>query len=58
MPFSTIELHERSAIPNDLAALVDRRFVTASETNVTARLNEARVKALTGQDPITARFLH
>lgn len=58
MPFSTIELHERSAIPNDLAALVDRRFVTAAETNATSRLNEARVKALTGGDPITARFLH
>lgn len=58
MPFSTIELHERSAIPNDLAALVDRRFVTAAETNATAKLNEARIKALTGGDPITARFLH
>jgi putative DNA primase/helicase len=58
MPFSTIELHDRSAIPNDLAALVDRRFVTAAETNATARLNEARIKALTGGDPITARFLH
>jgi putative DNA primase/helicase len=58
MPFSTIELKERSAIPNDLAALVDRRFVTAAETNQGTRLNEARIKALTGCDPITARFLH
>jgi putative DNA primase/helicase len=58
MPFSTIELKERNAIPNDLAALVDRRFVTASETNQGTRLNEARIKALTGCDPLTARFLH
>jgi putative DNA primase/helicase len=58
MPFTTVELHERSAIPNDLAALVNRRFVTASETNEGTRLNEARVKALTGCDPMTARFLH
>jgi putative DNA primase/helicase len=58
MPFSTIELRDRTAIPNDLAALVDRRFVTASETNQGARLNEARIKALTGCDPVTARFLH
>jgi putative DNA primase/helicase len=58
MPFSTIELHARAAIPNDLAALVGRRFVVASETNDGSRLNEARVKALTGCDPITARFLH
>lgn len=58
MPFATIEMKDRTAIPNDLAALVGRRFVTASETNDGARLNEARVKALTGCDPITARFLH
>jgi putative DNA primase/helicase len=58
MPFSTIELRDRTAIPNDLAALVGRRFIIASETNDGARLNEARVKALTGCDPVTARFLH
>jgi putative DNA primase/helicase len=58
MPFATIEMRDRSAIPNDLAALVNRRFVSASETNDGIRLNEARVKALTGCDPVTARFLH
>lgn len=58
MPFSTIEMHQRSAIPNDLAALDGKRFVVAAETNDGTRLNEARVKALTGCDPITARFLH
>jgi putative DNA primase/helicase len=58
MPFTTIEMKDRTAIPNDLAALVGRRFVIASETNDGTRLNEARVKALTGCDPVTARFLH
>ena len=58
MPFATVEMRDRSAIPNDLAALAGRRLVIASETNDGARLNEARVKALTGCDPITARFLH
>jgi putative DNA primase/helicase len=58
MPFATIEMRDRASIPNDLAALVNRRFVTASETNDGARLNEARVKTLTGCDPVTARFLH
>ena len=58
MPFATMELHDRAAIPNDIAALVNRRFVIASETNDGTRLNEARVKALTGCDPMTARFLH
>ena len=58
MPFATIEIRDRAAIPNDLAALVGRRFVITSETNDGTRLNEARIKALTGCDPITARFLH
>jgi putative DNA primase/helicase len=58
MPFATLEMRDRAGIPNDVAALAGRRFVVASETNDGARLNEARVKALTGCDPVTARFLH
>ncbi len=57
-PFATFEQMSRSGIPNDLAALAGRRIVTASEVNEGTRLNEARLKALTGGDPITARFLH
>jgi putative DNA primase/helicase len=57
-PFSTFELRTRSSIPNDLAALAGARLVTASETAEDTRLNESRLKALTGGDPITARFLH
>jgi putative DNA primase/helicase len=57
LPFSALELSDRSSIPNDIAKLVDKRFVTASETNAVL-LNESRIKALTGRDPITARFLH
>jgi len=57
-PFSTFELHQRANIPNDLAALEFKRFVCSSETNDDTRLNEARIKALTGGDPITARYLH
>ncbi len=58
LPFSALELHERSGIPNDIAKIVGKRFVTSSESGETRRLNEARVKALTGRDPMTARFLH
>lgn len=58
LPFSALELHDRSGIPNDIAKIVGRRFVTSSETGESRRLNEARIKALTGRDPITARFLH
>jgi putative DNA primase/helicase len=57
-PFSTFELHQRSSIPNDMAALENKRFVSSSETNDNTRLNEARIKALSGGDPITARYLH
>jgi putative DNA primase/helicase len=57
-PFSTFELYQRAAIPNDLAALEFKRFVTSSETNDNTRLNEARIKAISGGDPITARYLH
>lgn len=57
LPFSALEQNARSGVPNDLAALVGRRFVTASETNEGTRLNEGRLKALTGGDPITARLL-
>lgn len=58
LPFSAFELQSRAGIPNDIAKIVNKRFITASETGETHRLNEARVKALTGRDPITARFLH
>lgn len=57
-PFSTFELYQRASIPNDLAALEFRRFVDSSETNDNTRLNEARIKALSGCDPMTARYLH
>jgi len=58
LPFSAFELMARSTIPNDVATLPGRRFVTAIETDESARLNEARIKALTGGDPITARLLY
>lgn len=57
-PFTMFELTNRSSIPNDLAALDGKRFVTARETTEGSRFNEGRIKALTGGDPITARFLH
>jgi putative DNA primase/helicase len=57
-PFTMFELNERSSIPNDIAALNGKRFVTARETTEGSRFNEGRIKALTGGDSITARFLH
>src|SRR5579884_49993 len=45
-------------IPNDVAALKGARFVSASETAEGRRLDETKVKQLTGGDTISARFLH
>ena len=58
IPFTALELQQRATISNDIASLAGRRLVTSSETNESTRLNEARIKALTGGDPITARFLY
>lgn len=59
LPFSSLEYRGASAgIPNDLAALAGRRLVLSAETVEGAKLHEGRIKALTGGDPITARFLH
>jgi putative DNA primase/helicase len=56
-PFSTFEASKRNEASNDLAALKGKRLVTAIETNEDRRLDEARVKSVTGQDALTARFL-
>jgi len=58
IPFTALELQQRATISNDIATLAGRRLVSSSETNESTRLNEARIKALTGGDPITARFLY
>jgi putative DNA primase/helicase len=44
-------------VPNDVARLKGARFVSASETEEGRRLAESRVKDLTGQDTVTARFM-
>jgi putative DNA primase/helicase len=58
LPYSALEKSVRGGgIPNDVAKLAGRRFITCSEVNEFT-LNESRLKALTGRDPMTARFLH
>jgi len=56
LPFSALEMKNRNS--NDLVALAGARLATAAETNEGVRLNEARLKMLTGGDPITARRLY
>jgi putative DNA primase/helicase len=58
MAFATIEFKERGQISNDVAALVRKRLVVASETQEGVRLNEGRIKSLTGCERITCRFLY
>jgi putative DNA primase/helicase len=58
IPYSTLERPAHGGgIPNDVAKLVGKRFITCAEVNEFS-VNEARLKALTGRDPMTARFLH
>jgi putative DNA primase/helicase len=58
MPFSTIEAQARASVSNDVAALVGKRYVMSSETQEDIRLNEGRIKSLTGDTEMTARFLY
>lgn len=44
--------------PTSMAALNGKRIVVASELPVGARLDEQRLKMVTGQDPVCARFMN
>lgn len=58
-PFQTFERTQgNQGQTNDLAALAEKRFVSASEPNEGVTFSESRIKSLTGGDTITARFLH
>jgi putative DNA primase/helicase len=57
--FSAFLVHSNQGGPrNDLAALCGSRFVKAAEAEHRARLDEAVMKLLTGEDTISARFLY
>lgn len=43
---------------NDVARLMGARFVTASEADAHQRLNESFIKQVTGDEPVTARYLY
>lgn len=58
-PASTFkEQYGNDSIPNDIARMAGMRLVKTIEIKEGVRLNEERIKALTGGDRISARFLH
>lgn len=58
VPTETLLTTRNATIPNDVAKLRGARFVRASESEQGRWLAEAKIKELTGQDTVTARFLH
>ncbi len=57
-PTSTLTAKRGGEIPNDVARLKGTRFVISSELERSKVLDEALVKIVTSDEPISARFLH
>jgi putative DNA primase/helicase len=57
-PIRVVMRTRQSEIPNEVAALARKRLVLVAETADGHRLDENRVKLLTGRDKVPARFLH
>lgn len=56
-PTDTLLSKSDAGIPNDVARLKGARFVAASESDEGRRLAESVVKAMTGSDTLSARFM-
>ncbi len=56
-PVETFTASTNESHPTDLAGLQGARLVTATETEDGRRWAESKLKALTGGDPIAARFM-
>ena len=57
-PMEALEKQKFAAHTTDLAMMQGARLVSASETEQGAEWNDKRIKALTGGDKITARFMN
>ncbi|MHB1042358.1 MAG: DNA primase family protein [Eubacteriales bacterium] len=58
LPLEALMERDRNAPTNDIARLKGARFVAGVETEAGRKMSEVLVKQLSGQDVITARFLH
>jgi len=56
-PTQTLMVKHYDGIPNDIARLKGARFVTATESETSQRLNEGLIKQLAGGDMVSARFM-
>jgi P4 family phage/plasmid primase-like protien len=56
-PMGTFVSSQGERHPTDLASLAGARLVTAQETEEGRSWDEAKVKSITGGDPISARFM-
>jgi putative DNA primase/helicase len=56
-PIETFTASKNERHPTDLAGLRGARLVTAVETEEGRRWDESKIKALTGGDPVSARFM-
>jgi P4 family phage/plasmid primase-like protien len=56
-PMEMLLASKQDRHPTELAGLMGQRLVTAIETEAGRRWAEAKIKALTGGDPIPARFM-
>ncbi len=56
-PVETFQASNNDRHPTELALLMSARLVSAQETENGRRWAESRIKALTGGDPIVARFM-
>lgn len=57
VPRNTLLTKSGDAVPNDVARMVNRRFLQTTETAAGRRLDEEMVKSLTGGDKVSARFM-
>lgn len=57
-PEATIRGGSGGSIPNDIARLPGARMVAVSEISDGMKLNEGRIKDLSGGDTVAARYLH
>src|SRR5262249_15913067 len=56
-PIETFTVTNHDRHPTELAGLMGARLVTATETETGRRWAEARMKQLTGGDPVSARYM-